>query len=231
MNPDNEHIENVEGDPLYESIEYNSANRGIKEEAGNIIDESEILNRTFVESISSKENSPRGSTTSPGSKVVTRSKGRTEFLVLNFEKRTKGKMSQNNAASTSKPEGGTRSSESGEDRANTRDFDNENYVDMNTCITLTEALGLIPSSASDESNINKFIEACDIAMGTIEGKYRSVLLKCILTRLNGKASEAIKYKDTSTWGSVKANLKEAFEKDISVSTLQDELNAICMREN
>ncbi|XP_025413700.1 uncharacterized protein LOC112685889 [Sipha flava] len=65
-------------------------------------------------------------------------------------------------------------------------------------LKLEEAVKLIPKSTG-EDDVNQFIQACDLAIESVEKKNVSILIKYITTKLSGRALEAIKYKDTTKW--------------------------------
>jgi hypothetical protein len=77
----------------------------------------------------------------------------------------------------------------------------------------------------------QFIQACELALESVEDKNIPIVIKYIKTRLSGKALEAIKYKDTSRWTYIKKYLTDAFEVQRSISSLQLEFNSAKMRFN
>jgi TPP-dependent pyruvate/acetoin dehydrogenase alpha subunit len=65
-------------------------------------------------------------------------------------------------------------------------------------IRLEESVKLIPK-CTGEDDIYQFIQACELALESVEDKNIPIVIKYITTRLSGKDLEAIKYKDASRW--------------------------------
>jgi hypothetical protein len=63
------------------------------------------------------------------------------------------------------------------------------------------------------------IQACELALESVEDKNIPIVIKYITTRLSGKALEAINYKNTSRWTYIKKYLTGAFEVQHSISSL------------
>ncbi|KAF0750959.1 myb-like protein D [Aphis craccivora] len=84
-------------------------------------------------------------------------------------------------------------------------------------IKLEEAFKLIPLFTL-ENDIYPFINACDMAVNLVEDKFALTLVKCITTRLCGRASEIIKYKNVTKWINIK--------NTTTSSNLQIRLNSI-----
>jgi TPP-dependent pyruvate/acetoin dehydrogenase alpha subunit len=89
-------------------------------------------------------------------------------------------------------------------------------------LKLEEAVKLIPKSTG-EDDVYQFIQACDLAIESVEKKNVPILIKYITTKLS-----AIKYKDTTKWKNIKKYLTDTFEAQHSASALQIELNSIKM---
>uniref|UniRef100_A0A2S2QLA1 Uncharacterized protein n=1 Tax=Sipha flava TaxID=143950 RepID=A0A2S2QLA1_9HEMI len=100
----------------------------------------------------------------------------------------------------------------------------EKMSNTSVIIRLEEAVKLIPK-CTGEDDVYQFIQACELALESVEDKNIPIVIKYITTRLSGKALEAIKYKDTSRWPYIKKYLTDAFEVQHSISSLQLELNS------
>jgi len=96
-------------------------------------------------------------------------------------------------------------------------------------LKLEEAIKLIPH-CSGEEDIYQFINACDLAVNSIDKANVPILIRYITTRLSGKPLEIIKYKDLSKWVYIKKYLEEAFESQYSASALQLQLNSVKMNQ-
>lgn len=72
----------------------------------------------------------------------------------------------------------------------------KNKMSNEIILKLEEAIKLI-QKATGEDDIYRFVQACDIAIESIEKKNVQILIKYITTRLSGRALESIKYKDNS----------------------------------
>jgi len=129
-------------------------------------------------------------------KYNTRSKNITEHTQLTFDRKPKTKMPNSNTEV--KPE---------------------------VSIKLDEAIKLIPE-CTGENDICQFINACDLAIKTVEKDSAHILITYITTKLKGEAYEAIKYKDKSKWSLIKKYLEDAFGSQYSASSLQLQINSI-----
>ena len=94
-------------------------------------------------------------------------------------------------------------------------------------LRLEEAFKLIPT-CSGETDVYQFINACDIAVNSVDRENVPLLIRYITTKLSGKALDVIKYKDTTKWVNIKKYLSEAFESQYSASSLQLQINSIKM---
>lgn len=70
-------------------------------------------------------------------------------------------------------------------------------------VRIKETTRLIPKYTREESDVQKFINACDLAIHSVNEKYITVLIKFVVTKLYGKISEAVSYKDTIRWVELK----------------------------
>uniref|UniRef100_A0A2S2Q6E7 CCHC-type domain-containing protein n=1 Tax=Sipha flava TaxID=143950 RepID=A0A2S2Q6E7_9HEMI len=96
--------------------------------------------------------------------------------------------------------------------------------------SLEEAIKIIPKCKT-EDDIYNFINACDLAVSAVEEKHVPFLIKYITTRITGKVSELIKYRDISKWAYVKKYLTDSFEAQHTASSLQVELNSVKQKYN
>lgn len=92
---------------------------------------------------------------------------------------------------------------------------------------LDEAIKLIPH-CSGEDDVYQFINACDLAVHSVEKINVPILIRYITTKLSGKALEIIKYKDLTKWTNIKKYLEGTFESQYSASSLQLQINSIKM---
>lgn len=92
-----------------------------------------------------------------------------------------------------------------------------------------EARKFIPL-CKEEKDVDNFIDACEIAINTVETKQVPHITKYIVTRIAGDIHQIIKNKDVSEWKLIKGYLKEAFEDQYTASALQAELNSMKLRQ-
>jgi len=133
--------------------------------------------------------------------IVTRSKGPIEPLFLKTPKRQNKKMTSPTVIS-----------------------------EIPTTMAIDKAFKFIPY-CSGEENITQFINACDIAVNSVDLINVPLLIRYLLTKLSGKPAECLKYKDTSKWVYIKKHLEEAYASHYSSSALQLQINSIKMNEN
>jgi hypothetical protein len=94
-------------------------------------------------------------------------------------------------------------------------------------LKLDEAIKLIPNCTGND-DIYQFINACDLAVNSVDILNVPILIRYITTKLSGKALEVIKYKDLSKWAYIRKYLEDAFESKYSASALQMQLNSVKM---
>ena len=97
-------------------------------------------------------------------------------------------------------------------------------------IKLDEAVRLIPN-CTGENDFYQFINACDLAINSVEQEYVPLLVKYIVTKLSGRALVVTKYRDTSKWINIKKLLLETFEAQYALTTLQIDLSSARMRSD
>lgn len=78
-----------------------------------------------------------------------------------------------------------------------------------TIVNLEEAIRLV-LKCTDESDVQQFINACDLTINSVDEKYVTLLIKYVITKLYGEVLNTVRYKDTIRWVNIKIYLKGVF---------------------
>lgn len=101
---------------------------------------------------------------------------------------------------------------------------NESTGDL---IDLITALRFIPEfTDGNETDLASFIARCDFVFSKIPDAIKSDILDAVLTQLKGKAFDAVRYREITSWEELKAHLRTIFGTSHSVQYLQAQLSSM-----
>lgn len=100
-------------------------------------------------------------------------------------------------------------------------------TEMASTLSFGEAIKLIPKfSGGSEGVYSQFEKKCDFIMGHVNTDLKPVILEAILAELTDKASEAVRYREISSWEELRKHLRSIFGKTHLVQFLQKQLSQL-----
>jgi len=92
-------------------------------------------------------------------------------------------------------------------------------ADEKVILRLEDAIKIIPNCSGNDDTY-QFINACDLAINSVDSTKAPYLIKYIITRLSGRALATVRDKDVGKWVNIKKYLNDAFEAQHTAAALQ-----------
>lgn len=94
------------------------------------------------------------------------------------------------------------------------------------------AISLVPSfSGGTASDLHTFETKCNFVLESVSPALKPIILKAIIAQMSGKAAEAVRYREITTWDELKAHFRTIFGTAHSITYLQMQLSSMRQNEN
>jgi len=111
-------------------------------------------------------------------------------------------------------------------QTNRYNFIDETNIMVNRLDFITALRFILELAGESETDLASFISHCEFVFSKIPVSMKSGILDAVLTRLGGKAFEAVRYLEINTWEELKAHLGTIFGTPHSLLYLQGQLNTM-----
>ncbi|KAE9523210.1 hypothetical protein AGLY_016377 [Aphis glycines] len=100
-------------------------------------------------------------------------------------------------------------------------------TEMANKLNFRDAMKAIPSfGGGSESLLTSYFNRCEFVLEYVDEKIKPMILDAIVSQLTDKASDAVRYREITSWEELKAHLTTIFGKTHSVQFLQKQFNQI-----
>ncbi|KAE9522232.1 hypothetical protein AGLY_017370 [Aphis glycines] len=100
-------------------------------------------------------------------------------------------------------------------------------TEMPNKLNFGDAMRAIPSfGGGSESLLTSYFNRCEFVLEHVDEKIKLMILDAIVSQLTDKASDAVRYREITSWEELKAHLTTIFGKTHSVQFLQKQFNQI-----